>query len=97
MDACKVEGEKLQMDKSICSNCGRCVDACPEKLIPARLSQFALHHDMKSFEKWYGMECIECGSCSYVCPSRRMLAQSIKSMRQTVLAERRKQNAKGGK
>ena len=80
-----------------CVNCGRCVDACPEKLIPARLSQFALHHDMKSFEKWYGMECIECGSCSYVCPSRRMLAQSIKSMRQTVLAERRKQNAKGGK
>ena len=28
MDACKVEGEKLQMDKSICSNCGRCVDKC---------------------------------------------------------------------
>ena len=28
MDACEVEGEKLQMDKSICSNCGRCVDKC---------------------------------------------------------------------
>ena len=28
MYACKVEGEKLQMDKSICSNCGRCVGKC---------------------------------------------------------------------
>ena len=79
-----------------CVNCGRCMSVCPEKLIPARLATFAEHHDKKAFEKWYGMECVECGCCTFICPSRRMVAQAIKSMRQTVLADRRKANAKKG-
>ena len=37
-----------------------------------------------------GMECCECGCCSYVCPAKRPLAQSIKSMRKEILANRRK-------
>ena len=80
-----------------CVNCGRCMSVCPEKLIPARLARFAEHHDKEAFQKWYGMECVECGCCSYICPSKRLLAQAIKSMRQTILADRRRQNAKGGK
>ena len=46
---------------------------------------------MKDFENWHGLECIECGSCSYVCPSRRQVAQSVKTMKKLVLAEKRKQ------
>ena len=46
---------------------------------------------MKDFEDWHGLECIECGSCSYVCPSRRQVAQSVKTMKKLVLAEKRKQ------
>lgn len=80
-----------------CINCGRCMSVCPEKLVPARLARFAEHHDPAAFQKWYGMECVECGCCSFICPSKRPLAQAIKSMRQSVLAERRKQIAKGGK
>ena len=37
-----------------------------------------------------GMECCECGCCSYICPAKRPLTQSIKSMRKMVLASRRK-------
>ena len=37
-----------------------------------------------------GMECVMCGSCSYVCPAKRPLTQQIKAMRSTVLANRRK-------
>ena len=48
---------------------------------------------MAEFEQWHGLECIECGSCSYVCPSRRHVAQSIKTMKKQVLAEKRKQNS----
>jgi len=40
--------------------------------------------------KWEGMECVECGSCSYVCPAKRHLKQSIGSMKKIVLANRRK-------
>lgn len=73
-----------------CINCGRCVAQCPEHLVPARLARFAQHGDEKNFLKYYGMECCECGCCSYVCPARRPLAQEIKSMRKMVLANRKK-------
>ena len=74
-------------------NCGRCVDVCPENLVPNRLAKFGTKGLMEEFEKWHGLECIECGSCSYVCPSRRHVAQSIKTMKKQVLAEKRKQNS----
>ena len=73
-----------------CINCGRCVTACPEKLIPSRLMKFAERNDMASFQKWHGLECIECGSCSWACPSKRQVAQSVKTMKKLVMAELRK-------
>ncbi len=73
-----------------CINCGRCVEACPEQIVPSRLSKFAQHGDMASFEKWHGMECVECGSCSFTCPAKRPLAQYIKTMKKQIIAERRK-------
>lgn len=76
-----------------CINCGRCVNACPEKLIPNRLAKFATTGRMEEFEKWHGLECIECGSCTFACPSKRDVAQAIKTMKKQVLAEKRKQNS----
>ena len=73
-----------------CINCGRCVSVCPEQIVPSRLAKMSQFHDSESFEKWNGMECIECGSCSYICPAKRPLAQSIKTMKKQILAERRK-------
>ena len=77
-----------------CINCGRCVKACSEGLVPARLSQFAEKGDLESFEKWHGMECVECGCCSYVCPAKRPLAQMIRNTRRIAMAERKKQGGK---
>ena len=73
-----------------CINCGRCVSVCPGHVLPARLATFAEHGDMESFQKFDGMECCECGCCSYICPAKRPLTQSIKSMRKMVLASRKK-------
>lgn len=86
------------VNETNCINCGRCVSACPEKLVPTYLATFANRRDKKSFEKWYGMECIECGCCSYICPAHRYLTQNIRFMRQTILMDRKKEAAaKGGK
>lgn len=62
------------------------------KLIPSRLAKFSEHGQKDEFERWHGLECIECGSCSYVCPSRRQVAQSVKTMKKLVLADKRKKN-----
>lgn len=79
-----------QADETACINCGRCVEVCPGRVIPSRLADFAQHGCKEEFEKQNGMECCECGCCSYICPAKRQLTQSIKSMRRTILADRRK-------
>ena len=79
---------------SACINCGRCVEACPSRLVPTLLERYAVHYDTEMFLKRDGMECCECGCCSYVCPAKRQLTQAIKSMRRMILADRKK--TKGG-
>ena len=44
----------------------------------------------EAFVKYNGMECCECGCCSFVCPAKRNLTQSIKSMRKIQLAKKKK-------
>ncbi|MGN0141239.1 MAG: electron transport complex subunit RsxC [Roseburia sp.] len=86
---CLGKDQVAMMEPSACINCGRCVEACPEQLIPSRLAKFSDKGLPEVFEKWNGLECIECGSCSYVCPAKRQLAQSIKTMKKQVLAAKR--------
>lgn len=73
-----------------CINCGLCVEVCPERIVPTRLADMADAGESEEFVKHGGMECCECGSCSYICPAKRNLAQSVKSMRKTVLQNRKK-------
>ncbi len=87
---CMTHDEVSDHEPSACINCGRCVEACPERLLPSKLADFAEHGDMDKFKAYDGMECVECGSCSYVCPAKRQLTQEIKSMRKTELANRKK-------
>lgn len=86
----KDEVSRAESVATACINCGRCVEACPEQIVPSRLSRFAQRNDSENFEKWHGLECVECGSCSYICPAKRPLAQLIKTMKKQVLAEKRK-------
>lgn len=76
--------------QTACINCGRCVSVCPGHVVPARLATYASRGDSENFQKYNGMECCECGCCSYICPAKRPLTQMIKSMRKMVLAARKK-------
>ena len=77
--------------ETACISCGRCLHGCPARLMPCKLADFAEHGDAESFEAYYGLECVNCGSCSYQCPAKRPLAAEINMMRQTVLANKKKQ------
>ena len=61
-----------------CIRCGRCIDACPVGLIPYRLMDLAVREELDTAQKEHIKDCILCGSCSYVCPSKRWLVASIK-------------------
>ena len=79
-----------EVEESNCINCGRCVEVCPGRVIPSRLADFAKRGAMEEFVKYNGLECCECGCCSYICPAKRNLTQQIKTMRKEVLATRKK-------
>lgn len=84
------EDEVSKNPETACINCGRCVEACPSRIIPSRLADYARRHDEESFVAMNGLECVECGSCSYVCPAKRQLKQAIGAMRKIALANKRK-------
>ncbi|MDD6212209.1 MAG: electron transport complex subunit RsxC [Clostridiales bacterium] len=74
---------------SPCIRCGRCVAACPSRLVPQKLYICSTHGDLDGFEKLNGMECFECGACTYGCPAKIRLTQAFKQTRQAVGAKRR--------
>ena len=78
------------MEPGPCINCGRCVEVCPGRVIPSRLADYAERFDEEAFLKNHGMECCECGCCSFICPAKRPLTQQIKSMRKIQLAKKKK-------
>ncbi len=86
---CLTKDEVSASEEGPCINCGRCVEVCPGRVVPSRLADMARRHDEEAFVENDGMECCECGCCSYVCPAKRQLTQSIKSMRKTVLNNRK--------
>ena len=63
---------------SPCVRCGKCIAACCMGLEPSRLTtKIELGHDTEALQEGV-LDCMECGCCSYVCPSGRHLAQAIK-------------------
>ena len=87
---CLTKDEVSELEPTACINCGRCLEACPARIMPNKLATLAKKHKEEEFVANDGMECCECGCCSYVCPAKRHLTQSIKSMRKTVLGKRKK-------
>ena len=89
--------EVAAWEPTACIRCGRCVRACPERLVPAELAKKADSGDLAAYERLGGMECIECGCCTVVCPAKRRLTQSFKYARAAVAAERRAAAARAKK
>ena len=50
------EVQKAEAQATHCINCGRCVEACPSRIIPSRLADYAENQQEEQFEKWNGLE-----------------------------------------
>ena len=70
-----------------CIRCGRCVDVCPMSLMPTNIERFTKIKDIEALNKSGIMVCMECGSCSYACPSGRPLVQYMRLAKQVLREE----------
>ena len=61
-----------------CIACARCVDVCPMKLVPSRIATLVEYKQIDDAYDIGLLDCIECGTCGYICPAKRNLVQYIK-------------------
>ena len=62
-----------------CIRCLRCVDACPMNLVPQNMYWHIRANALEKAKHNNLFDCIECGCCSHVCPSRIPLVQFFRS------------------
>jgi electron transport complex protein RnfC len=72
------EKDAKLFEEQPCIRCCRCVDACPVQLTPNFIADYSQNELFEKAVDKGALDCIECGICSYVCPTRRELVQWIK-------------------
>jgi electron transport complex protein RnfC len=77
-------------EETACIRCGRCVDVCPMRLVPARLAAAARNGDMDMAEKYNIIGCLETGCCGYICPAKIPLIQLIRMGKAMAMAKRKR-------
>ena len=73
---------KYAVEDSRCLRCGKCVDACPMKLMPVLMYKALQSNDVEEMKSTHLMDCIECGSCAYTCPASVPLVLGFRAGKQ---------------
>lgn len=77
-NAVLVMKEEKPTPSTQCIRCGRCADACSMNLYPAMVEAANRTGNTAAYEKLNVNYCMECGSCSFVCPAKRPLTQIMR-------------------
>jgi H+/Na+-translocating ferredoxin:NAD+ oxidoreductase subunit C len=72
------EAEARRKEVKPCIRCTKCVGVCPMGLEPYLLMTLSEKSLFERMESEKVMDCIECGSCSFTCPSSRPLLDYIR-------------------
>jgi len=59
----------VAVEEDPCSRCGDCVDHCPADLQPIQILHALQNKDKPLLKKLGATSCVECGICTFVCPS----------------------------
>ena len=73
---------KYAVEDSHCIRCGKCIDACPMKLMPVLMYKALYTNDVEEMKATNLLDCIECGCCAYTCPASVPLVLGFRSGKQ---------------
>ena len=85
---------KYDVKDSRCLRCGKCIDACPMKLMPVLMYKALQSGEVQEMKDNNIMDCIECGSCAYTCPASVPLVLGFRVAKQLIRNDAAKQAAK---
>ena len=88
------KANKFDVQDSHCLRCGKCIDACPMKLMPVLMYEALQTEDVQEMKANNVMDCIECGSCAYTCPASVPLVLGFRVAKQLIRNDAAKQAAK---
>ena len=86
--------EAAEKPENPCINCGRCVQACPMRLVPTKLDLLVRAGNIEEAEKGGVLNCMECGACTFLCPAKRLLTQSCRTGKRIINARKKAAAAK---
>ena len=75
---------KFNIEDSRCIRCGKCIDACPMKLMPVLMYKSLQSGNVEEMKAQNLMDCIECGCCAYTCPACVPLVLGFKAGKQHI-------------
>ncbi len=78
-----------------CMGCAHCMDACPAHLMPYYLYMLSKAGQYKECQEYLLDSCIECGACSYVCPSRIDLLSYLRDAKEHLKQEKTQEEGDG--
>ena len=66
----------LDTKPSACIHCGRCLEACPLRLMPTEIAKAFRQKDSEAQGAHKVTLCMNCGCCTYACPAKRPVAET---------------------
>ena len=75
---------RYAVEDARCLRCGRCINACPMKLMPVLMYKALLTGNVEEMKSVNTMDCIECGCCAYACPASVPLVLGFRSAKQLI-------------
>ena len=79
-----------------CINCGACVEACTIHLVPSLLAKYSERNKFEDAQNRNIMECMECGCCTYICPSKINILHKIRFAKNHIIRQRAAKSQKEG-
>ena len=71
--------------KTDCCGCHACFNICPKDAIEMKEDEYGFKYPVINQEK-----CIECGMCTYICPSKINVTEGIRQAKRFLALKKKK-------